>query len=63
LESLVREAKDLTTPRLVADDTQKAVWKWEQQEPFGADACNPDSDGENVQFEFNLRFPGQRQLR
>jgi len=35
------------------------VWKWEQQEPFGAGACNPDPDGDNVQFEFNLRFPGQ----
>jgi len=49
----------LNTPRLVADDTQKTVWKWEQQEPFGAGACNPDPDGDNVQFEFNLRFPGQ----
>ncbi len=51
--------KHLNTPRLVADDTQKTVWKWEQQEPFGANACNPDPDGDNVQFEFNLRFPGQ----
>ena len=51
--------KHLNTPRLVADDTQKTVWKWEQQEPFGAGACNPDPDGDNVQFEFNLRFPGQ----
>ena len=58
-ESQIDQAKHLNTPRLVADDTQKTVWKWEQQEPFGAGACNPDPDGDNVQFEFNLRFPGQ----
>ena len=52
-------AEYLNTPRLVADDTQKTVWKWEQQEPFGAGTCNPDPDGDNVQFDFNLRFPGQ----
>ena len=55
----VNHTENLNTPRLVADDTQKTVWKWEQQEPFGAGACNPDPDGDNVQFEFNLRFPGQ----
>ena len=55
----ILESKSLNTPRLVADDTQKTVWRWEQQEPFGAGACNPDPDGDNVQFEFNLRFPGQ----
>jgi len=43
-ESQLIEAKHLNTPRLVADDTQKTVWKWEQQEPFGAGACNPDPD-------------------
>jgi len=58
-ESRILQAKHLNTPRLVADDTQKTVWKWEQQEPFGAGACNPDPDGDNVAFEFNLRFPGQ----
>ena len=49
----------LDTPRLVADDTQKTVWKWEQQEPFGASAANDDPGGNSVAFEFNLRFPGQ----
>jgi RHS repeat-associated protein len=49
----------LNTPRLVADDLQTTVWKWEQEEPFGANACNPDPDADNVAFEFNLRFPGQ----
>jgi len=49
----------LNTPRLVADDTQTTVWKWEQQEPFGVNAANDDPDGNSIAFEFNLRFPGQ----
>ncbi len=49
----------LNTPRLVADDTQITVWKWEQHEPFGVNAANEDPDGDTVAFEFNLRFPGQ----
>ena len=53
------DPKHLNTPRLVADDTQKTVWKWEQQEPFGVNAANEDPDGNSVAFEFNLRFPGQ----
>jgi len=51
--------KHLNTPRLVADDTQTTVWKWEQQEPFGENAANDDPDGNAIAFEFNLRFPGQ----
>jgi len=58
-ESQLIEAKHLNTPRLVADDTQKTVWKWEQQEPFGVNAANDDPDADTVAFEFNLRFPGQ----
>jgi len=49
----------LNTPRLVADDTQKTVWKWEQQEPFGVNVANEDPDADSVTFEFNLRYPGQ----
>ncbi len=53
------QAKHLDTPRLIADDTQRTVWKWEQQEPFGVNAANDDPDADNVALEFNLRFPGQ----
>jgi len=49
----------LNTPRLVANDQQQTVWRWEQQEPFGQNAANDDADGNSVAFEFNLRFPGQ----
>ena len=58
--SLLSDHTDhLDTPRLVADDTQKTVWRWEQQEPFGVNAANEDPDSDTVAFEFNLRFPGQ----
>jgi len=48
----------LNTPRLVADSAGAAVWRWDQQEPFGANIPdeNPSSLGA---FEFPLRFPGQ----
>lgn len=49
----------LNTPRQIYDEQQQIKWRWDQGEPFGAGACNPDPDGDNVAFEFNLRFPGQ----
>jgi len=53
------QAEYLNTPRQIFDEQQQLKWRWDQGEPFGAGACNPDPDGDNVQFEFNLRFPGQ----
>jgi RHS repeat-associated protein len=52
------EVDHLNTPRLVANDAQQAVWRWDQQEPFGVNVPdeNPLSLGA---FEFPLRFPGQ----
>jgi len=49
----------LNTPRFIADATQKIVWRWDQQEPFGATPPNDDPDGDGVKFDFPLRFPGQ----
>ncbi|MEQ1882991.1 MAG: RHS repeat-associated core domain-containing protein, partial [Burkholderiales bacterium] len=49
----------LNTPRLIADNTQTTVWKWEQAEPFGNSVPNEDPDGNSVNFEFPLRLPGQ----
>jgi uncharacterized protein RhaS with RHS repeats len=48
----------LDTPRLVANDLQQGVWRWDQQEPFGVNV--PDENPSNLgTFEFPLRFPGQ----
>jgi RHS repeat-associated protein len=52
------EVDHLNTPRLVTNDQQQAVWRWDQQEPFGVNVPdeNPSSLG---MFAFPLRFPGQ----
>lgn len=48
----------LNTPRLVADQNQQTVWKWDQQEPFGSNPAdeNPSNLGA---FDLPLRLPGQ----
>src|SRR5262245_13733498 len=48
----------LNTPRLIADDQQRTVWKWEQHEPFGASSADENPSGLGS-FEFPLRFSGQ----
>jgi RHS repeat-associated protein len=53
------EPDHLGTPRLIADENQKTVWRWDNQEPFGNDSPNEDPDGDGVAFDFPLRFPGQ----
>jgi RHS repeat-associated protein len=42
----------------VTNNAHQAVWRWDQQEPFGVNVAdeNPSALG---QFEFLLRFPGQ----
>jgi len=49
----------LDTPRTVTDSTQKVIWQWDNQDPFGANAANEDPDGDGQRFSLNLRFPGQ----
>ncbi|MBK8065230.1 MAG: RHS repeat-associated core domain-containing protein [Betaproteobacteria bacterium] len=49
----------LNTPRLIADQSQTTVWRWDQQEPFGANLPEEDPDNDTKAFAFNLRFPGQ----
>ncbi len=62
-ESISRSAVEcpnsLNTPRLVADASQNAVWKWDNQEPFGNDSPNQDPGNTGTPFPFNSRFPGQ----
>ena len=49
----------LDTPRTVTDSTQKVIWQWDNQDPFGANAANEDPDADGQRFTLNLRFPGQ----
>ena len=57
LASCLARAKHLNTPRLVADATGMTVWRWDQQEPFGANPANEDPDGNSVAFDLPLRLP------
>ena len=47
----------LNTPRLVTNQTGQAVWRWDQQEPFGNNPPDENPSGLGA-FEFDLRFPG-----
>jgi RHS repeat-associated protein len=49
----------LNTPRLIQDQNRNAVWRWDQTEPFGDSVPDEDPDGDGIQLEFPLRFPGQ----
>jgi RHS repeat-associated protein len=48
----------LNTPRMIANQQGTTVWKWEQQEPFGATPPNDNPSGLGS-FDFPVRFPGQ----
>jgi RHS repeat-associated protein len=52
------EVDHLNTPRLVEDDQKRAVWRWDQDEPFGANVPNENPSGLGI-FNLPLRFPGQ----
>jgi RHS repeat-associated protein len=48
----------LNTSRLIADEQQRTVWRWDNTDPFGG---NPPDENPSAlgTFEFPLRFPGQ----
>jgi RHS repeat-associated protein len=48
----------LNTPRLIENQSQQAVWRWDQWEPFGVNVPNENPSALGV-FRFPLRFPGQ----
>jgi RHS repeat-associated protein len=47
----------LNTPRLIADQNQRTVWRWDQQEPFGVNVPDENPSGLGA-FAFPLRFDG-----
>ena len=53
------QADHLNTPRSVTDGQQRVIWKWDQQDPFGANVPQQDPDGDGKSYTLNLRFPGQ----
>jgi RHS repeat-associated protein len=52
----------LNTPRLIADDQQRTVWRWDNTDPFGGNPSDENPSGLGT-FEFDLGFPGQRRDR
>ncbi|MFG6110247.1 RHS repeat-associated core domain-containing protein [Stenotrophomonas nematodicola] len=52
----------LGTPRVVIDPVRDvAIWEWNSKsEVFGNQAPSADPDGDGVDFELALRFPGQQ---
>jgi len=48
----------LNTPRLIADEQQRTVWRWDHTDPFGGNPPDENPSGLG-NFEFPLRFPGQ----
>lgn len=53
------QTDQIDTPRVVTDQANKVVWRWDAADPFGASAPDEDPDGDGARFTLNLRFPGQ----
>lgn len=49
----------LTTPRLIVNQSNTPVWRWDNVHTFGANLPDEDPDGNSQIFEYNPRFPGQ----
>lgn len=47
----------LGTPRIITDGNT-IIWRWESG-PFGEEAAQEDPDGDQTDFTYNLRLPGQ----
>jgi RHS repeat-associated protein len=48
----------INTPRLITAQDNTVVWKWDETEPFGANAPNENPTGAGT-FSYGQRFPGQ----
>lgn len=48
----------LNTPRVITNQAQQVMWRWDNNDPFGANAPDQNPNGLGT-FTFNPRFPGQ----
>jgi len=48
----------LGTPRVITNQPAQVLWRWDQTDPFGANAANENPSGLGT-FTCNLRLPGQ----
>ncbi|MGV3581664.1 MAG: Ig-like domain-containing protein [Methylophilus sp.] len=49
----------LNTPRLITDNNNQAVWRWDNWEPFGNYITDEDPGNTGNKFTYNPRFAGQ----
>lgn len=52
-------ADHLNTPRVIVNQNNTPVWRWENTHAFGANLPDEDPDSNNKLFEYHSRFPGQ----
>jgi RHS repeat-associated protein len=52
----------LNTPRVITNQAQQVVWRWDNDDPFGGNMANENPSGLGT-FTCNLRFPGQYFVR
>ncbi|MDP3019170.1 MAG: RHS repeat-associated core domain-containing protein, partial [Methylococcaceae bacterium] len=53
------QADHLNAPRVILNNANTPVWRWDTADAFGITLPNEDPDGDGNTFEYNLRFPGQ----
>ncbi|MDP3933558.1 MAG: RHS repeat-associated core domain-containing protein [Methylococcaceae bacterium] len=53
------QADHLNAPRVILNNANIPVWRWDTADAFGTTPPNADPDGDGNTFEYNLRFPGQ----
>ncbi|MGI4847103.1 MAG: RHS repeat-associated core domain-containing protein [Janthinobacterium lividum] len=51
-------ADHLNTPRIITNQANVPVWRWDHGDAFGVGEPNHNPSGESI-FNYNLRFPGQ----
>ncbi len=49
----------LNTPRVITNQQNQVVWRWDNNDPFGANIPDDDANNTGNHFTFNPRFPGQ----
>ncbi len=49
----------LNTPRVIVNQSNTPVWRWENTHAFGANLLDENPDGNSELFEYHPRFPGQ----
>ncbi|MEI2656725.1 MAG: RHS repeat-associated core domain-containing protein [Nitrosomonas sp.] len=52
-------ADHLNTPRVIVNQSNTPVWRWENTHAFGANLPDENPDGNSQLFEYHPRFPGQ----